>query len=46
MLKKIFIILCLVFLSASCGKKSDPIYQQKSGLNNWKINGSSVIYKK
>ncbi len=44
--KKIFIILCLVVLSVSCGKKSDPVYQQKSGLNNWKINGSSVIYKK
>ena len=46
MLKNIFIILCLLALSVSCGKKSDPIYQEKSGLNNWKINGSSVIYKK
>ncbi len=45
MFKKIFIISYLLIILISCGKKSDPVYQENSGLNNWKINGSSVIYK-
>ena len=45
MFKKIIIILFLVVPIISCGKKSDPVYQEKTGLNNWKINGSKVVYK-
>ena len=43
--KKILIILFLLATIVSCGKKSDPMYQEKKSLSNWKINGSSVIYK-
>ena len=39
--KKIFIILCLVVLSVSCGKKSDPVYQEKSGLIKIKLYGTT-----
>ena len=45
MYKKIFISLFLLVILATCGKKTDPIYQEKNGLNNWKINGSSVVKK-
>ncbi len=45
MFKKKIIILFLLILIISCGKKSDPFYKEKSSLNNWKINGSSVVYK-
>tara|TARA_Y100000768_G_C23511830_1_gene466323 strand:- start:286 stop:426 length:141 start_codon:yes stop_codon:yes gene_type:complete len=43
--KKIILILFLSITIIACGKKSDPLYQEKTGLNNWKINGSSVVYK-
>ena len=45
MLKKIIIITILLMPIFSCGKKTDPVYQKNTGLNNWKINGTSVIYK-
>ena len=45
MFKKIIIIVFLSITIIACGKKSDPIYQEKNGLSNWKINGSSVVYK-
>ena len=37
MTKKIFIILFLFIAILSCGKKSDPIYQEKSALNKIKL---------
>jgi len=43
--KKIILVLFLSIIIMACGKKSDPLYQEKTGLNNWKINGSSVVYK-
>ncbi len=45
MYKKIVLILILLIPIISCGKKSEPIYQEKTGLNNWKINGSAIVYK-
>ena len=45
MFKKIIIILFLLIPIISCGKKGDPVYQDKTGLNNWKINGSNIVYK-
>ena len=45
MLKKIIIIFFLLIPIIACGKKGDPVYQDKTGLNNWKINGSNIVYK-
>ena len=43
MLKKIIIILFLSNPNFPCGKKSDPIYQEKSGLIKMKIYGTSGL---
>ena len=41
MLKKIIIILLLCVPLFSCGKKSDPVYQEKSGLIKIKVYGTT-----
>ncbi len=41
MTKKIIIILFLLIPIFSCGKKSDPIYQENSGLIKIKVYGTS-----
>ena len=43
MLKKIIIILFLFIPIFSCGKKSDPVYQGKSGLIKIKVYGTTNI---
>ena len=43
MLKKLIIILILLIPIFSCGKKSDPIYQEKSGLIKTKVYGTTGI---
>ena len=43
MLKKIIIILFLLVPILSCGKKSDPVYQQKSSLIKMKVYGTSDL---
>ena len=43
MLKKIIIILFLLDPILSCGKKSDPVYQQKSSLIKMKVYGTTDI---
>jgi len=43
MVKKIFIILFLLISVFSCGKKSDPVYQEKSGLIKMKVYGTTDI---
>ena len=39
--KKIIIILFLLVTILSCGKKSDPVYQENSGLIKIKVYGTS-----
>jgi len=41
--KKILIILFLLITVISCGKKSDPVYQKKSGLIKIKVYGTTDI---
>ena len=41
MTKKIIIILFFLIPIFSCGKKSDPVYQEKSGLIKMKVYGTS-----
>ena len=41
MLKKIIIIIFVLIPILSCGKKSDPIYEKKSGLIKMKVYGTS-----
>jgi|TARA_B100000035_G_scaffold132831_1_gene112863 hypothetical protein len=41
--KKILIILFLLATIVSCGKKSDPIYQEKTGLIKIKVYGTTDI---
>ncbi len=41
MLKKIIIILFVFITVTSCGKKSDPVYQEKSGLIKIKVYGTT-----
>tara|TARA_Y100000589_G_C26826657_1_gene496170 strand:+ start:276 stop:416 length:141 start_codon:yes stop_codon:yes gene_type:complete len=41
MLKKIIIILLILIPLISCGKKGDPVYQEKSGLIKIKVYGTS-----
>ena len=41
MLKKIIIVLFLFIPIFSCGKKSDPVYQEKSGLIKIKVYGTT-----
>ena len=41
MLKKIIFTLFLTLIIFSCGKKSDPIYQEKSGLIKSQVYGKS-----
>tara|TARA_B100000614_G_C14183228_1_gene342243 strand:- start:173 stop:313 length:141 start_codon:yes stop_codon:yes gene_type:complete len=41
MLKKIIIILFVFITVISCGKKSDPVYQEKSGLIKIKVYGTT-----
>ena len=41
MLKKFIFILFLTVSIFSCGKKSDPVYQEKSGLIKMKVYGTS-----
>jgi len=43
MTKKILIILFLLIVVISCGKKSDPVYQKKSGLIKIKVYGTTDI---
>ena len=43
MLKKIIIILFLLTPILSCGKKCDPVYQEKSGLIKMKVYGTTDI---
>ncbi len=41
MLKKLIVLLFLFIPIFSCGKKSDPIYEKKSGLIKMKVYGTS-----
>tara|TARA_B100002052_G_scaffold254801_1_gene244589 strand:+ start:148 stop:279 length:132 start_codon:yes stop_codon:yes gene_type:complete len=41
MCKKLIILLFLFIPIFSCGKKSDPIYEKKSGLIKMKVYGTS-----
>ena len=41
--KKIIIILFLLVTILSCGKKSDPVYQEKSSLIKMKVYGTTDI---
>ena len=41
MLKKIIIILFIFIPIFSCGKKSDPVYQEKSGLIKIEVYGTT-----
>ena len=41
MLKKIIIIIFILIPVFSCGKKSDPVYEKKSGLIKMKVYGTS-----
>ena len=41
MLKKIIIISFLLISIFACGKKSDPVYEKKSGLIKMKVYGTS-----
>jgi len=43
MVKKIFIILFLLISAFSCGKKDDPVYQEKSRLIKMKVYGTTDI---
>ena len=43
MIKKLYIFLIIGILISSCGKKSDPIYQEKSGLIKMKVYGTTEI---
>ena len=43
MIKKICLIIYLTLLVVSCGKKSDPIYQEKTGLIKIKVYGTTDI---
>ena len=43
MLKKIIIILFIFIPFLSCGKKSDPVYQEKSSLIKMKVYGTTNI---
>ena len=43
MLKKILIILFLLIPILCCGKKSEPVYQEKSGLIKIKLYGTTDI---
>tara|TARA_B100000003_G_scaffold140858_1_gene126520 strand:+ start:507 stop:647 length:141 start_codon:yes stop_codon:yes gene_type:complete len=43
MIKKIIIIIVILIPILSCGKKSDPIYQEKSGLIKMKVYGTTEI---
>ena len=45
MLKKIIIILLFCVPLLSCGKKGDPVYQEKSGLIKIKVYGTRDIVK-
>ena len=41
MLKKIIVILFILIPILSCGKKSEPVYEKKSGLIKMKVYGTS-----
>ena len=41
MLKKVIIVICIFIPILSCGKKSDPVYEKKSGLIKMKVYGTS-----
>ncbi len=41
MLKKIIIILIFLIPIFSCGKKSDPVYQENTGLIKMKVYGTT-----
>ena len=45
MLKKIIIVSFLLIPLFSCGKKGDPVYQEKSGLIKSKVYGTTGIVK-
>ena len=41
MLKKVIIVIFIFIPILSCGKKSDPVYDKKSGLIKMKVYGTS-----
>ena len=41
MLKKVIIVIFIFIQILSCGKKSDPVYEKKSGLIKMKVYGTS-----
>ena len=41
MLKKVIIVIFIFIPILSCGKKSDPVYEKKSGLIKMKVYGTS-----
>ena len=45
MLKKLIVLLFLFIPIFSCGKKSDPIYEKKSGLIKMKVYGTTAKIK-
>tara|TARA_B100000214_G_scaffold78191_1_gene52752 strand:- start:1273 stop:1413 length:141 start_codon:yes stop_codon:yes gene_type:complete len=45
MLKKIIIIIFILIPVFSCGKKSDPVYEKKSGLIKMKVYGTTAKIK-
>tara|TARA_B100000676_G_scaffold241009_1_gene242089 strand:- start:537 stop:668 length:132 start_codon:yes stop_codon:yes gene_type:complete len=42
MLKKIIILIFILIPILSCGKKSDPVYDKKTGLIKMKVYGRSI----
>ena len=43
MIKKIYILLLITIILFSCGKKSDPVYQEKSSLIKMKVYGTTSV---
>ena len=43
MIKKILLVIILIAFTFSCGKKSDPVYQEKSSLIKMKVYGTTDI---
>ena len=42
-LKEILLLIILIAFTFSCGKKSDPVYQEKSSLIKMKVYGTTDI---
>ena len=45
MLKKVIIVIFIFIPILSCGKKSDPVYEKKSGLIKMKVYGTTAKIK-